>query len=364
MKKILIIMAERTGNGHKSAANAIEQKFKTLGFEVKQVDGFSFMGKRGQKLEDCYIPMTLKHPFIGKICYGFSQVFTNFSHWLIYHFAKKEMLKEIESYKPELIISVHGLFSESVSKLLSKNNLHIPFMINAIDLVNPPRVWRNKKADITFLATEKAKKQYLKLGFKEEQLVVSGFPIREDIKRPDKAKQIGKNVNILLVNPSVNLNKNIRFAKEVSRIENASIKFVCGRDEKLYNRLIQEQNKSNLSSKIEIFDFVPNMNELLSESHILLAKAGPNMILEGTKSGNAIIITGHIPGQEAKNYKYVTENGYGDKCENPKKIYNLLTGLLESGKINEYLKNATTSTCNDGAEIIATTVQDFFKNKN
>ena len=145
MKKILILMAERTGNGHKSAANAQEKKFKLLNFDVKQVDGFSFMGKRGERLENCYIPMTLKHPFIWKICYGFSQVFTNLSHWLSYHYTKKEMLKEILSYKPDLIISVHGLFSKSVSKLLSKNNLHIPFMINAIDLVNPPRVWRNKK---------------------------------------------------------------------------------------------------------------------------------------------------------------------------------------------------------------------------
>ena len=221
-----------------------------------------------------------------------------------------------------------------------------------------------KKTDITFLATEKTKKQYLKLGFKEEQLVVSGFPIREDIKRPEKPKQIGESVNILLVNPSVSLKKNIRFAKEVSRIPNANVKFVCGRDKKLYNRLIQEQNKSNLSSKIEIFDFVPNMNEFLSESHILLTKAGPNMILEGTKSGNAIIVTGHIPGQEAKNYKYITENEYGAKCENPKKIYTLLTGLMENGKINEYLKNVTTSTCNDGAQIIASTVQEFLADKN
>lgn len=359
MEKIMILMAEKTGTGHKSAANAIEKRLKLLGYDVKQIDCFPLMGKKGVKLENCYIPLTTKHPYIWKAGYLFSQIFSNTVHQVMYNWSKKALLNEIYDYQPDLIISVHGMFTKAVSKLLKKNKLHVPFMINAIDLVNPPRAWRDKSTAITFVSTEKVKEKYLKLGFKEEQLIVSGFPIREDIEKVTTPKQIDEKINILMVNPSVNLKKNLNFAREVAKLENVNIKFVCGRDEKLFNRLTQEQKDGKIPSQIEVLGFVTNMNELLNQSHILLTKAGPNMILEGTRSGNAVIVTGHIPGQEERNYQYVTENGYGAKCENPKKIYALLKNLIDNGKIQEFLKNVTTSTSNDGAKIIASSVQKF-----
>ena len=361
MKKIMILMADRTGTGHKSSANAIEKRLKMMGYEVKQVNCFKLMGKAGQRLENCYIPLTTKHPYIWKVGYTISQMFTNTLHSIMYKHLKKTLLNELQDYKPDLIISVHGMFTKAVSKLLRVNNLKIPFMINAIDLVNSPKVWRDKNADIMFLPTEKIKEQYIKLGFDEKKLVVSGFPIREDIIRPTVPKQITDKVNILMVNTSVNLKKNIKFAKEITKLDNANIKFVCGRDEKLYTRLLKEQEENKLPSTIKILGFVTNMNELLSECHILLTKAGPNMILEGTRNGSAVIVTGHIPGQEAKNYQYITENEYGLKCENPKKIYALVKNAIESGKINEFLTNAAHSKYNDGAIIIATVIDNYLK---
>ncbi len=46
MKKVLIIMSERTGNGHKSSAMAIQKKLEPAGYDVKLVDAFPLMGKR------------------------------------------------------------------------------------------------------------------------------------------------------------------------------------------------------------------------------------------------------------------------------------------------------------------------------
>ena len=52
MKKVLILMAERTGTGHKSAANAIEKELKSLGYETKQIDCFNMLkGFLGKMLE-------------------------------------------------------------------------------------------------------------------------------------------------------------------------------------------------------------------------------------------------------------------------------------------------------------------------
>ena len=165
-----------------------------------------------------------------------------------------------------------------------------------------------------------------------------------------------------MVNPSVNIKKNVKFIKEVAKVKNAKVKVVCGLDKCMFEALNKEKENNIDLANVEILGFVTNMNELLAESQILITKAGPNMILEGTRSGSAVVCSGHIPGQEAKNHEYITKNGYGIQCENPKKIYAALTYMIESGKINEYLKNVLNADCNDGAKIIAEQIDKILKN--
>lgn len=353
MNKVLILMAERTGTGHKSAANAIERNLVAQGCTVKQLNCFPLMGKVGVNMENCYIPLTTKHPLIWKISHGFSQICTDIMHSWIYHRVKKNLLKEIIAFNPDVIISVHCMFTKAVSRLLHKNKLSIPFLINVIDLVNPPKVWRDKRAQMSFVPTEAVRTQYLKLGFKPEQLMVSGFPIREDIVPPKKPKVLGDKLHILMVNPSINLKKNLAYVRELSQIEHAEITFVCGRDERLYQALTREKNSNPQLAKVSVLGFVSNMPELLQWAQVLLTKAGPNMLLEGTRSGTAVIVTGHIPGQEAKNYQYITANHCGARCENPRKIRALVQSWLEHGLLPEYLQNALHAGGNDGAKIIA-----------
>ncbi len=359
MNKVLILMAERTGTGHKSAANAIAHRLTVQGCEVKQLNCFPLMGKMGVKMENCYIPLTTKHPFVWKMSHLFSQIFPNLLHNWIYHYVKKGLLAEIKTFQPDVIISVHGMFTKAVSRLLRKNHLSIPFLINVIDLVNPPRVWRDKRAQMTFLPTEAVRQQYLRLKFKPEQLKVSGFPIREDIIPPIQPKSLTDKVHILMVNPSINLKKNLAFVRELSQVKNAEITFVCGRDERLYKVLNREKENNQQLANVNILGFISNMPELLHWAQILLTKAGPNMLLEGTRSGAAIVVTGHIPGQEAKNYQYITTNRCGARCENPRAIRTLIQGWLDNGMLSEYLTNALQAGGNDGAKMIADYIFDI-----
>lgn len=353
MKKVMILMAERTGTGHKSAANALERRLVELGCTVKQVNCFPLMGKVGINMENCYIPLTTKHPLIWKIAHGAQQIFPDVVHSWIYHHAKKGLLREINAFQPDVIISVHCMFTKAVSRLLRKNHLSIPFYVSVIDLVNPPKVWRDRRADMTFLPTEAVQEQYLRLHFSPEKLKVAGFPIREDIVPPTTPKKVTNQVHILMVNPSINLRKNLAFVRELAQIDRAEITFVCGRDERLYTALTREKAQNPQLDKVNVLGFVSNMPELLNWAHILLTKAGPNMLLEGTRSGTAVVVTGHIPGQEAHNYQYITHNNCGARCEKPRQIRALVQDWLDTGKLQQYLTNALQAGGNDGAKIIA-----------
>lgn len=361
MKKVMILTAERTGSGHKSAANAIEKKLDKSKYKTLQIDSFTMMGKIGLLLEDSYIPITTRCPLFFYIPFLFTQVFPYVMHFLIYIKCRKKLKKEIEEFNPDIIISVHSMFTKAVSHFLKKEKLNIPFYIDVIDLVKPPRVWFDNNADTIFVPTKEVKDNYIKKGINENKLIVSGFPIRDDIEKRQKPKQVKDKINILLVNPSVNLNKSIKFVKEVSKLDNTSISVVCGRDERMYNALVKEQKLGNISQNIKLYSFISNMNELLENTHIILTKAGPNMILEAAKSATCIVITGHIQGQENKNYEYVVKNNFGFECDNPKKIYTKLDEFIKSKKLNECLKDVLKCDCSNGAEVIANYIKEQIK---
>lgn len=352
MKKILILTAERTGNGHKSAANALEKKLNNINYETKQLDCFTMMGKLGTLLENSYLPITTSFPLLYYIPFLFTQIFPDIMHFWVYLKIRKKLKQEVSEFKPDIIISVHSMFTKSISYFLKRENINIPFYITVIDLVRPPRVWFDKNADVIFVPTEKVKENYLKKGIDENKIFVSGFPIREDIKKRKNRKAIKDKVKILIVNPSVHLKKSIKYVKEVSKLDNASVSVICGRNDRMYNALKKEQDLGKISEDVKIYSFVDNMNEFLENSHIILTKAGPNMILEAVKSATAVVVTGHIKGQENWNYKYVIKNNYGFKCENPRKIYNKLYNFINSSELEKCLKNVLNTNCDNGTEFI------------
>lgn len=361
MKKVMILTAERTGTGHKSAANAIEKKLNSAEYNVTQVDSFTMMGKLGHLLENSYIPLTTRCPLFFYIPYLFAQKFPDAVHSLIYLFSKKGLKREIEELKPDLIITVHSMFTKSVSRYINKHKLNTPFYIDVIDLVKPPEVWFDKNADVIFVPTNEVENYYLKKGFNKDKLFLSGFPIRDDIKSRQTPKKIDGKVNILLVNPSVNLKKNVRYVQEVSRLENSSVTVVCGRDTRMYDTLIKKKEAGSIPENVEIYGFVNNMNELLDKAHIVLAKGGPNMILETIKSSTTIVVTGHIQGQENKNYEYVVNNNFGFKCEDPEEIYERLNNFINNGELDKCLKNVLESNITNGAEFIADYIESNIK---
>ena len=352
VKKILILTSIRTGSGHRSSSNAIEKKLKDAGYITKQLDVFPLLGRMGDLMENSYIPLTTKAPMVYYFCQRISEYFPKFIHSEMYLRLKKNLLKEIHSYRPDLIISVQCMFTRSISYMIEKYKLNIPFYVGVIDLIDPPNVWQDKKAVMTFVPTETIRNDYISKGFDPNKVLVSGFPVRDDIIVPVTAKKVGDRTRILMVNTSTNLQKNIDFLHEVCRLKNIDVDFICGLDESLYKTLLKRQEEGLIPDFVKIHGFVTNMNEFLANAHIILTKAGPNVIIESVRSGTAIIITGHIHGQEDKNYLFVTENGYGLRCEEPEKLYEILNGFIASGDLQKCLDNIARHEINNGAEYI------------
>ena len=357
MKNVLILTSIKTGSGHRSSSNAIEKKLIDAGYNTRQLDVFPLLGKVGDFMENSYIPLTTRAPMVYYGMQRISEYFPAFVHTQMYFRLKENLLKEIRDFKPDLIISVQCMFTQAISRILKKNKMKIPFYVGVIDLIDPPSVWRDKNADMTFVPTEAIRNDYLERGFKKDKVLVSGFPVRDDIIVSEEPKKIGDTVKILMVNTSTDLKKNIAFLNNVCKLRNISVDFICGLDEHLHKKLIAMKRKGDIPDFVRIHGFVHNMNEFMANSHIILTKAGPNVIIESVRSGTAIVITGHIHGQEDNNYRYVLTHGYGLRCEDPERIYDVLDDFIHTGRLKKCLDNIAKHEIPNGAEYIANYVK-------
>ncbi len=116
--------------------------------------------------------------------------------------------------------------------------------------------------------------------------------------------------------------------------------------------------------------FVTNMAEYMVAADVLVSKAGPGTIAEAAAVGLPIMVTSHLPGQEAGNVDIVLDGGFGDYCEDPETIaLELACWLQDSQLLDVMSKRAQTVGHPHAAEEIAQDIGDathevMEKNKN
>ena len=332
MQKKILILSSGKGGGHKSSADAIKSALSELSpdTEARVFDSMEFMPgyKAGGKGEEGYISFTTKFRFFWKCFFEFTSFFKGFSNFILSKAIHKRFKRLIENYRPDIILSVHPCFVGSVTKCLKRMKAEIPVYVCILDLVKHSRLWHDKKRAITFVPTLEMYNALLKKGFKKERLVHSGFPINEKFSKANKSARTEISVpNVLMANPSLKRDKVVLKLISAALKHNVNLTVVTGSDRKLKEYLDKKlPNVKNVTVTGYVFD----MADRLSAADVLIAKAGPNMILEAVKMCVPVIITGHIPGQEEKNYQYITGNGYGLKCGSPKELDAALGRLFEN----------------------------------
>jgi len=354
-KKILILTTQK--GGHRSSSDAIKSALLELNpnVEVNDFDSMKFMPgyTGGEKDEEGYISFTTRYRFFWKCFFEFSSFFRSFSNFILYKTIFKRFKKFMREYKPDIILSVHPCFVGSVHKCLRKIKLNIPFYTCILDLVKHSHLWYDKKCNITFVPTVKMYNLLLKKGFKKERLVHSGFPINERFNRINKSPKTEISVpNVLMVSPSLKREKATLKLILAALKHNVNLTVVTGSDKKLKEYL--DEKLLNVKN-VTVLGYVSDMDYRLSNADVLIGKAGPNMILEAVKMCVPVLITGHILGQEEKNYQYIVENQYGLECGSPQKLSNALDLLFENDY--ELLKKFSQNqqSCNDtsGAKVVA-----------
>jgi UDP-N-acetylglucosamine:LPS N-acetylglucosamine transferase len=327
-KRILFIISD-TGGGHRSAANAIAASLTRLDPEIRfeMVDLLRASRLPGiRNAPEIYAFFSANSIWLYNLMYRLANYvgFMNLASKFLYQFARAHIHQTIEGFKPDLLVVIHPLAVRPICDYRDETSATWPIVTVVTDLVSIHASWASDRSDHYLLPTSQAVNRLLQLGVAKTKLQLTGFPVhpRFLVPLPDRitARQVlglpPDRFTVLLTSGGAGGGQVAKLVEAFERhCPECILLVVTGRNARLYEKL----TRRTVPKSSRIYQFVDNMEELMSACDIVVTKAGPGTIMETATLGKPLILTGAVGLQEQGNIGFVTEAGLGVFCPNPVK---------------------------------------------
>ena len=307
MKKILFLPLLQMQSGHHQVAEALMDLLKnhTDDFTFKKIDLLSYTNKSLEKvITNGYLNWIRYAPETYNLAYkSFFYVpptKKNSFKWYEPLFLKK-MEQLIAEEKPDLLVCTHGFPSYLLSKLKMKGKCDLP-IINVYTDFFINSVWGREGIDLHLLPSQEVKAK-LSRKVSNQQLIVTGIPVHQEMTKTFTRKKHTNRLKILLSGGNSGLGGILKLAEELKQSTNLDFLILCGNNKKLYNEIHSwdlEHIKPlrYLSSRLE-------MNQLYEEVDAIISKPGGVTISEAIQKKLPIFVHSALPGQEKINLRYL-----------------------------------------------------------
>lgn len=333
-KKILILSVT-VGAGHNQVAKILAEKFNALDQNAVVYHLFD-----NAKFSD----------FVIKGIFRLMNIFVSFSNFLynntkkknnnayepLINLIKKDTLKLINEFKPDVIISTHIAGFRLVDSNREQINHNIENYFIVTDYEITPGIIHNdnKYKDYFVVPNEDFKKELVSRGFNEANVLPFGIPVNEksyieqDIEETIKELNIDfdcKKITALVCGGGSGLGKNYSVIKQLSKIEDIQIISVAGKNE----RLKEKVDKLALKSRAKIFSygFTDKLDKLMTISNIVIGKSGGLTATEAMIKNKPIMVVGKVPHPEYANLKYFVKKGCALEAEEIKSLQYIIKSI-------------------------------------
>ncbi|NHC41320.1 galactosyldiacylglycerol synthase [Bacillus sp. MM2020_1] len=307
MKKILFLPLLQMQSGHHQVAEALMDLLKnhTDDFTFKKIDLLSYTNKSLEKvITNGYLNWIRFAPETYNLAYkSFFYVPPTKKHsfkWYEPLFLKK-LEQLIAEEKPDLLVCTHGFPSYLLSKLKMKGKCDLP-IINVYTDFFINSVWGREGIDLHLLPSQEVKAR-LSRKLPNQQLIVTGIPVHQEMTKTVTRKKHTNRLKILLSGGNSGLGGILKLAEELKLSTNLEFLILCGNNKKLYDEihswgLDHIKPLTYLSSRSE-------MNQLYEEVDAIISKPGGVTISEAIQKRLPIFVHSALPGQEKINLRYL-----------------------------------------------------------
>ena len=340
MNKILIISSEYTGHGHKSVHTAIIQGFEKLykgKIECKVINGFVLADKKISSLEKLYNPCVKYFPDMWSKLFLLSDKNVRFFNKNISKSIEKELVKLLDDYNPDLILSVHPLFNGSVLNILEKYDYKIKFYTLITDIISISHIWLDSRTDKIISPSHEGTNFIIENGINKEKVVTFGMPVRDNflsiysnIEDLRKHTNFDGKLRILLLNNSEKSSRIFYIIRKLHEKYDCDISVVCGRNKNIYKSI--KQKLKNYNKDVNLIGYAEELFKLFHNNDILITRCGSLSVAEAINCIIPIVSMGALPGQEEGTPIYLEENNLGCSTISTNDIFNKIDMLVENGR--------------------------------
>ena len=336
--KVLVFSAS-FGNGHLRAAEAVIEgiRIKEPSAKIIHLDFGDFLNKRiNTTIKSIYSEIIKYIPRLwGRFYYKTAQVQPRSKgQHLLNHLGRNEFLKYIQVFKPDFIVCTYPTVSSILAQLRHEQLLRVP-VITVITDYTVHSHWVHQGVDGYVVACTEVKESLESWGISEQRIYVRGIPVSPKFEEEMDSEKIRAKLGLksdlptfLVMGGSYGILKSAkRICKKLAdSLVPVQVIVVCGKNKKLYLSL-EEVIAQGRNSMLR-FEFVDNVEELMSVSDLIITKAGGLTVSEALTKHLPLVIYKPIPGQEEENAHFVQRIGAGYVAGNEAELEHLLNRFL------------------------------------
>ncbi|MFN8674422.1 MAG: glycosyltransferase [Candidatus Sericytochromatia bacterium] len=324
-RRFLFVIAD-SGGGHRTTANAVKAEIESLIpnsciFLMPGVDILAHPQRVfGRLVEETYntalkVGAYWVEPFLFKSLSGMELP-------LMFEYIYLRNSQLIETFNPEAIISFVPA-TQNISyyalKYL-KREKEIPLYTVITDLNSMRDSWIIEDQSYSFVPTEKAKDFFIKLGIKEEKMIVTGLPVNpkfykkfDNIEELKEKYELKKDLfTIMIIMGGYGSYSIYKYSKLIEEL-NLPVQIIacCGKSKSLYENVTKLSKESK--TPIKVLGFTDKLPELMAISDVIISKPGSVTVVESINQNLPLLIdaSNYIMWQEKGNAEYIEENKIG-----------------------------------------------------
>jgi processive 1,2-diacylglycerol beta-glucosyltransferase len=275
----LLILSSDTGEGHNSAAAAIENGARFAGFSVRVRKPLEESSKYSRSLANFYNTLLMYRPQWMGWYFSFVEALRPNERDFFYAKVRDFIGRFLDEEKPEVVLSVHPMMNHFLPRFVKEEGLGIPCYTFLTDPFPPFwRGWSSPFIDRYFVPTDEALQALTASGIPAWRIERVSMPVRPgfvpatmtEIRDFRAALQLD-DTSIVLINGGARGGGPVEKVYEAIRAEDprANILIVCGRNSGLRSRI--ERMKD---SRTRTFGFLDDIHRYVAASDLVVTKPG------------------------------------------------------------------------------------------
>jgi len=357
----LLFLISDTGGGHRNAARAVGQALDRMypgRYAPVLCDplGGPDSARLLRWVTGLYGPAIRLTPWLWGAAYHItnSRPAVALLRRALLRLADKPAAAAARAHRPAAIVSFHPLTGAAAVAARHRSAAGTPVVTVVTDLARIHAAWRLADVDLIIAPPGPGRDRGAETGWTGAGLPVTrefwGGPLLPQ-ERAVLRRSLGLSENeflVLLAGGGEGSGGLARQADAILRwFADVDVVAVCGRNARLKRRLDRRAARSG--GRLTVTGFTRNMADLLRCCDLVVTKAGPGTIAEAACCGAPMLLTSHVPGQEAGNAELVARAAAGRGLPGVRELVAEIGRLREDPAAVDAMRTASARMSRPGA---------------